>query len=69
MWERFRKRRENELSFLGGCLGLGLASITVRWIAAESVGVGFPYWTEFSIDYLVVVELVFRLPRNALSGS
>ena len=46
------------LSFLGGCLGFGLASIAVYWIAGEMTGVGLPYWTDFSIDYRVVLQLV-----------
>ena len=45
------------LSLLGGGLGLGLATGSMRWIAGELAGVGLPYWTDFSFDYRVFLHL------------
>lgn len=41
------------LSVLGGVLGLGLASLGVRWFDLATSNVQRPYWVQFTMDYTV----------------
>lgn len=41
------------LSVLGGVVGLGLASLGVRWFDLATSNVQRPYWVQFTMDYAV----------------
>jgi predicted permease len=42
------------LAFVSGVVGLGLASLLIRWFDAETANVGKPYWMVFDMDGSVI---------------
>jgi putative ABC transport system permease protein len=41
------------LSAIGGLLGLAFSVQGIRWFSLQTVGIGKPYWVQFTMDYAV----------------